>query len=60
MIGWLPTSQGAASGFLRTIAGRFKHTGGVVIHDLDGFVELSDEPLNAQPFGPELIAWLKA
>lgn len=47
-------------GFLRTIAARFKNTGVVIIRDLDAFVELSDEQLNAQLLGPELIAWLKA
>ena len=47
-------------GFLRTIAERFENTGVVIIRDLDAFVELSDEQLNAQLLGPELIAWLKA
>lgn len=46
--------------FLRTIAERFKNTGVVIIRDLDAFVELSDEQLNARLLGPELIAWLKA
>lgn len=47
-------------GFLRTIAERFDNTGVVIIRDLDAFVELSDEQLNAQLLGPELLAWLKA
>lgn len=47
-------------GFLRTIAARFKNTGVVIIRDLDAFVELSDEQLNAQLLGPELLDWLKA
>ena len=38
-------------GFLRTIAERFKNTGVVIVRDLDGFVELSDEELNAQLLG---------
>lgn len=46
-------------GFIRTVAERFKNTGVVIIRDLDAFVELSDEQLNAQLLGPELIAWLK-
>jgi len=47
-------------GFIRDIAARFKNTGVVIIRDLDAFVELSDEQLNAQLLGPELVAWLKA
>lgn len=46
--------------FLRTIAERFKNTGVVIIRDLDAFVELSDEQLNAQLLGQELLDWLKA
>lgn len=46
--------------FLRTIATRFKNTGVVIIRDLDAFVELSDEQLNAQLLGRELVEWLKA
>jgi hypothetical protein len=46
--------------FLKTIAKRFKNTGIVIVRDLDGFVELSDEELNAQLLGPELLEWLKS
>lgn len=46
--------------FLYHVAQRFQNTGVVIIRDLDGFVELSDEELNAQLLGPELLAWLKA
>ena len=46
--------------FLRTIAKRFKNTGVVIVRDLDGFVELSDEQLNAQLLGPELLEWLRS
>ena len=46
--------------FLRTIAQRFKNTGVVIIRDLDSFVELSDEELNAQLLGPELLQWLRS
>jgi hypothetical protein len=46
-------------GFLRSIAQQFRNTGVVIIRDLDAFVELSDEQLNAQLLGPELLDWLK-
>lgn len=46
--------------FLKTIAERFRNTGVVIIRDLDGFVELSDEEINARLLGPELIEWLRA
>ena len=46
--------------FIREISSRFKNTGVVIITDLDSFVELSDEELNAQLLGPELLAWLKS
>lgn len=45
---------------LRTVAERFRNTGVVIIRDLDGFVELSDEQLNAQLLGPEVIEWLRS
>lgn len=47
-------------GLLREVAARFKNTGVVIVRDLDGFVELSDEELNAQLLGPELLTWLRA
>ena len=46
--------------FLKAIAKRFKNTGVVIVRDLDGFVELSDEELNRQLLGPELLEWLRA
>ena len=46
--------------FLRTIAKRFSNTGVVIVRDLDGFVDLSDEEMNAQLLGPELLAWLRS
>lgn len=46
--------------FLKHIAKRFKNTGVVIVRDLDGFVELSDEELNARLLGPELLQWLRA
>ena len=47
-------------GFLRHIAARFRNTGVVIIRDLDAFVELSDEQLNTQLLGSELLDWLKS
>lgn len=46
--------------FLETIASRFKNTGVVIVRDLDSFVDLSDDELNAQLLGPELLSWLKS
>ena len=46
--------------FLRKISDRFRNTGVVIIRDLDAFVELSDEEMNAQLLGPELLQWLKS
>ena len=46
--------------FIKTIASRFKNTGVVIIHDLEGFVEKSDEEISAELLKPELIDWLKS
>lgn len=45
---------------LRTVAQRFGNTGVVIIRDLDGFVDLSDEELNERLLGPEVIEWLRS
>lgn len=45
---------------LKTVAKRFRNTGVVIIRDLDGFVELSDEELNSRLLGPEVLDWLKS
>ena len=45
---------------LKTISSRFKNTGVVIIRDLDGFVELSDDQLNAKLLGEEMLSWLKS
>ena len=45
--------------FLKTIAERYKNTGVVIVRDLEGFVEQTDEQISKQLLGPELIAWLK-
>lgn len=44
--------------FLNNIANRFKNTGVVIVRDLDGFVEKSDDQLHAAVLEPELIEWL--
>jgi len=46
--------------FLETIAKRFKNTGVVIVLHLDGFVDLSDEELNAQLLRLELLQWLRS
>lgn len=46
--------------FLEKVAARFRNTGVVIVRDLDSFVELSDEELNAQLLGPELLEWLRS
>jgi hypothetical protein len=46
--------------FIRTIAERFNNTAAVIIQDLEGFIALSDEEINARLLGPELLAWLKS
>jgi hypothetical protein len=45
--------------FLKTVAARHANTGLVIIRDLDGFVDLSDDEMNAKLLVPELIDWLK-
>ncbi len=45
--------------FLQQIGDRFSNTGLVVINDLKGFVEKSDEELNEILIGDELVTWLK-
>ena len=45
---------------LKTVAQRFRNTGVVIIRDLDGFVDLSDEELNERLLGPEVIEWLRS
>ncbi|WP_256752867.1 hypothetical protein [Mesorhizobium sp. Mes31] len=46
--------------FLNRIAKRFNNTGVVIVRDLDGFVDLSDDELNARLLGPELLEWLRS
>ena len=45
--------------FLKKIAARFKNTGVVIIRDLDGFVDKSDEEISSALLGEELISWLR-
>lgn len=46
--------------FLNAIADRFENTGVVLVRDLEGFVEKSDEEISAELLQPELLAWLKS
>lgn len=46
--------------FLNTIGDRFRNTGVVIVRDLEGFVKLSDDEMNARLLVPELVEWLKA
>lgn len=46
--------------FLETIAKQFKNTGAVVERDIEGFVQESDEAINARLLAPELVDWLKS
>lgn len=46
--------------FLNMIGARFRNTGVVIVRDLDSFVSLSDDEMNAQLLVPELLDWLKA
>lgn len=52
--------KGVHFDFLKKIAKRFENTGTVIIKDLEGFVEKSDEELNAKLLNPELVGWLKS
>ncbi len=46
--------------FIRALARRFANTSAVVVQKLEEFVASSDEELNEQLVGPELVSWLKA
>lgn len=46
--------------FIKAIAQRFDNTSAVVIQDLEGFIALSDEELNARLLRPELLEWLRS
>ena len=46
--------------FIQEIARRFKNTGVVVVRELEEFVASSDDELNAQLLGPELLDWLRS
>ena len=52
------SNQGGAFPFLRKIADRFDNTAVVIVSDIRGFVALSDEELNDQMLGAELVRWL--
>lgn len=46
--------------FIKEVARKFKNTGVVVVRELEEFVESSDDELNAQLLGPELLEWLRS
>ncbi len=52
--------RGVHFAFIKKVARRFDNTAAVIIKDLEGFVEKSDEELNAELLRPELIGWLKS
>ena len=53
------SNQGVEFKFLQEIADRFANTGLVVIEDLKGFVQKTDEEINVELIGDELVEWLK-
>ncbi len=53
------SNQGGNFSFLQEIGDQFGNTGLVVIRDIRRFVERSDDELNEQLLGEELIDWLK-
>ncbi len=54
------SNQGGKFPFLKRIGDRFNNTGLVVVPDLRKFVAQTDDALNSQLLGDELIQWLKA
>ncbi len=54
------SNQGAEFSFLEKLGERFGNTGLVIVKELDQFINLSDEALNAELLQDELINWLKA
>lgn len=46
--------------FIRKASERFRNTGAIIVRDLEGFVKLSDEEINARLLLPELVDWLKS
>ena len=53
------SNGGGSFPFLKKIGDRFSNTGLVVINDLKRFNAQSDEELNGQLIGGELVTWLK-
>jgi hypothetical protein len=53
------SNQGGDFPFLRRIADQFSNTGLVIVRDLAAFTARTDEELNSELIGDELVAWLK-
>lgn len=53
------SNQGGSFPFLQKIADKFDNTGLVVVNDFNGFINKSDDELNATMLTGELLAWLK-
>lgn len=53
------SNQGGRFPFLQKIGDRFSNTGLVVIRDLGKWVQKSDEEINEELIGDELVEWLK-
>lgn len=52
------SNQGSRFPFLEAIGDEFDNTGFVAIRNLRAFVQQTDEELNGQLLGPELLRWL--
>ena len=53
------SNQGGGFPFLKKIGDRFSNTGLVVINDLKGFLAKTDDQMNDELIGDELVTWLK-
>ena len=51
------SNQGSRFPFLESIGDKFRNTGFVSIPNLRKFVQMSDEEINQQLIGDELLAW---
>ena len=53
------SNQGGSFPFLKKIGDRFSNTGLVVIRDLKAFLAKTDDQMNDELIGDELVTWLK-
>ncbi len=53
------SNQGGSFPFLKKIGDRFSNTGLVVINDLKGFLAKTDDQMNDELIGDELVTWFK-